>query len=130
VPTSAPTDVTADTGALGVLRVVGGLVGRPVEAVELGWELVGSDVDVGPFDVGAGDAVVDAGAWLGADVVASEPRDVGVGVLEGGLVGVFVGAGSRVPGAGTPGAVGPPSRLTTSMIRYPVPSAASATPAR
>jgi hypothetical protein len=114
-----------------VLTVVGGLVGTSFVDVEVGTELVGSDGEAGAdgefvsrTDGGADDAGVDVGvgALLGSDVVvsepcvASEPRDVGVGVLDGGLVGVFAGARSP-PGTGTPGAVGPPSRLTTSMIR-------------
>jgi hypothetical protein len=92
--------------------------------VEVGTEVVGSDGEVGAdgefvgcVDVGADDAGVDVGALLGSDVVVSELREVGLGVLDGGLVGVFAGAGSPPPGTGTPGAVGPPSRLTTSMIR-------------
>jgi hypothetical protein len=98
--------------------------------VEVGTEVVGSDGEVDAdgevvccLDGGADDAGVDVGALLGPDVVASGPcvapesRDVGVGALDGGLVGVFAGAGSAPPGTGTAGAVGPPSRLTTSMIR-------------
>jgi len=118
-----PTD-GADTGGLGVLTVVGGLVGTTFVDVEVGTEVVGSDGEVGAdgefvrrVDGGAGDAGVDVGALLGPDVVVPELRDVGVGVPDGGLVGVLAGAGSAPPGTGTAGAVGPPSRLTTSMIR-------------
>jgi hypothetical protein len=89
-----PTDVAADTGALGVLTVVGGLVGRAVE----GEELVGGDVDVGGrelggcWDVGADDACVELGLGelVGWDVVFAL-RDVGA--LEVGLVGVGDEAG-------------------------------------
>jgi len=89
-----PTDVAADTGAFGVLTVVGGLVGRPVETEELGEEVVGGDVDVGGrevggcWDVGADDACVELGLGelVGWDVVSFALRDVGV--LEVGLVGV------------------------------------------
>jgi hypothetical protein len=120
----------ADTRELGVLEVVGGLVGPSVVDVEVdtevvvGTEVVRRDAEVsadgefvGCVDGGADDAGVDVGALLGPDVVVSELRDVGVGVPDGGLVGVFAGAGSPPPGTGTPGAVGPPSRLTTSMTR-------------
>jgi hypothetical protein len=109
-----------------VPKVVGGLVGTRFVDVEVGTEVVGSDADVdadGEFecrvDGGVDDAGVDVGvgALLGPDVVVSEPRDVGVGVPDGGLVRVSAGAGSPPPGTGTAGAVGPPSRLTTSMIR-------------
>jgi hypothetical protein len=112
-----------------VLTVVGGLVGTSFVDVEVGTEVVGTEVVrrvgevgadgefVGRVDGGADDAVVDVGALLGPDVVVSELREVGVGVPDGGLVGVFAGARSPPPGTGTPGAVGPPSRLTTSMIR-------------
>jgi len=117
VPIPAPTDVAADTGALGVLTVVGGLVGRPVEAVELGVEVVGGDVDVGDREVSADDARVELGVGeLGRDVVFSALRDVGGLVV--GLVGVVAGRdGLSAPGRGTDGAAGPPTRLTTSMIR-------------
>ncbi|HEV8527031.1 MAG TPA: hypothetical protein VGS60_05675 [Actinomycetes bacterium] len=124
-----PTD-GADTGGLGALTVVGGLVGMSFVDVEVGTEVVGSDGEVGAdgevdadgefvcrVDGGADDAGVDVGAPLGPDVVVSELRDVGVGVPDGGLVGVLAGAGSAPPGTGTAGAVGPPSRLTTSMSR-------------
>jgi hypothetical protein len=119
----------ADTRELGVLKGVGGLVGSSFVDVEVGTEEVGTEVVrrdgeasadgefVGCVDGGADDAGVDVGALLGPDVVVSELRDVGVGVPDGGLVGVFAGAGSPPPGTGTPGAVGPPSRLTTSMTR-------------
>jgi hypothetical protein len=114
----------ADTRELGVLGVVGGSVGTSFVDVEVGTEVVGSDGEVGAdgefvgrVDDGADDAGVDVGALLGPVVVISELREVGVGVLDGGLVGVFAGAGSPPPGTGTPGAVGPPSRLTTSMTR-------------
>ena len=119
----------ADTRELGVPKVVGGSVGSSFVDVEVGTEAVGTEVVrrdgeasadgefVGCVDGGADDAGVDVGALLGADVVVSELRDVGVGVPDGGLVGVFAGAGSPPPGTGTPGAVGPPSRLTTSMTR-------------
>lgn len=119
----------ADTRELGVLKGVGGLVSSSFVDVEVGTEEVGTEVVrrdgeasadgefVGCVDGGADDAGVDVGALLGPDVVVSELRDVGVGVPDGGLVGVFAGAGSPPPGTGTPGAVGPPSRLTTSMTR-------------
>jgi hypothetical protein len=112
-----------------VLKVVGGLVGTSVVDVEVGTEVVGFEEvrrdgevgadgeSVGCVDGGADDAGVDVGALLGPDVIISELRDVGVEVPDGGLVGDFAGAGSPPPGTGTPGAVGPPSRLTTSMIR-------------
>jgi hypothetical protein len=128
----------ADTRELGVLKVVGGLVGASCVDVEVGFEVVGFEVVgfevvgfevvgsdgevgadgefVGRVDGGADDAGVDVGSPLGPDVVISGLREVGVGVPAGGLVGVFAGAGSP-PGTGTPGAVGPPSRLTTSMTR-------------
>jgi hypothetical protein len=124
----------ADTRELGVLKVVGGLVGTSCVDVEVGFEVVGFEVVgfevlgsdgevgadgefVGRVDGGADDAGVDVGSPLGPDVVISGLREVGVGVPAGGLVGVFAGAGSPPPGTGTPGAVGPPSRLTTSMTR-------------
>jgi hypothetical protein len=118
----------ADTRELGVLKVVGGLVGTSCVDVEVGFEVVGFEVlgsdgevgadgeFVGRVDGGADDVGVDVGSPLGPDVVISGLREVGVGVPAGGLVGVFAGAGSP-PGTGTPGAVGPPSRLTTSMTR-------------
>jgi hypothetical protein len=125
VPTSALTDVATETGALGVLTFVGGLVGRPVEVVEVGREVVGSDVDVGAreefgarVDVGVDDAraEVGLGELVGWDVVSSAVRDAGV--PEVGLVGVVAeGAGLSAPGRGTDGAAGPPTRLTASMIR-------------
>ena len=106
-----------------MLTVVGGLVGTGFVDVEVGTEVVGGDGEVdadGEFvrrvDGGADDAGVDVGALLGPDVV-SELRELGVGVPDGGLVGVFAGAGSPPPGTGIAGAVGPPSRLTTSMIK-------------
>ena len=113
-------DVAPDTGALGALTVVGGLVGRPVEAVELGAEVVGGgEVDVGGrCDVGADDARVELGLGelVGWDVVSSVLRDVGV--LDVGLAGVVAeGARLSAPGRGTDGAAGPPTRLMTSMIR-------------
>jgi hypothetical protein len=114
----------ADTRELGVLKVIGGLVGMSVVDGEVGTEVVGSDGEVGAdgefvgcVDGGTDDAGVDVGALLVPDVVISELREVGVGVPDGGLVGIFAGAGSPPPGTGTPGAVGPPSRLTTSMTR-------------
>jgi hypothetical protein len=119
----------ADTRELGVLKVVGGLVGASCVDVEVGFEVVGFEVVgsdgevgadgefVGRVDGGADDVGVDVGSPLGPDVVISGLREVGVGVPAGGLVGVFAGAGSPPPGTGTPGAVGPPSRLTTSMTR-------------
>ena len=119
----------ADTRELGVLKVVGGLVGTSCVDVEVGFEVVGFEVlgsdgevgadgeFVGRVDGGADDVGVDVGSPLGPDVVISGLREVGVGVPAGGLVGVFAGAGSPPPGTGTPGAVGPPSRLTTSMTR-------------
>jgi hypothetical protein len=124
----------ADTRELGVLKVVGGLVGTSCVDVEVGFEVVGFEVVgfevlgsdgevgadgefVGRVDGGADDVGVDVGSPLGPDVVISGLREVGVGVPAGGLVGVFAGAGSPPPGTGTPGAVGPPSRLTTSMTR-------------
>ena len=80
-----PTD-GADTGGLGVLTVVGGLVGTSFVDVEVGTEVVGSDGEVGAdgefvcrVDGGADDAGVDVGAPLGPDVVVSELRDVGAG---------------------------------------------------
>jgi hypothetical protein len=127
-PTVTLTD-GADTRELGVLKVVGGLVGTSFVDVEVGtevvgFEVVGSDGEVGAdgefvrrVDGGADDAGADVGALLGPDVVISELREVGVAVPDGGVVGVFAGAGSSPPGTGTPGAAGPPSRLTTSMIR-------------
>jgi hypothetical protein len=108
---ASPADGAADPDGLGELDVVVVLV-VALDDVDAGAELVPR------CDDGAGEVGVDVrlGALVGSGVVSVAPCDAGL--VETGSAGEVAGdSGSSPPGSGTDGAAGPPSRLTTTMIK-------------